>query len=101
MPSTAAQPIVRLMERCDAVIVGGGPIGLASAWRAQQRGLRVVVLERDRVGSGAARAAAGLLTPVTESDFGEEQLLRLNLESLRLYPRFVEELQEASGIDVG
>ena len=35
------------MERYDAAIVGGGIIGLASAWRASQRGLRVCVLERD------------------------------------------------------
>ena len=28
----------------DVAVVGGGPIGLASAWRAAQRGLSVCVL---------------------------------------------------------
>ena len=44
--------IVRLVERYDAAIVGGGIIGLASAWRAQQRGLRVCVLERGAQAAG-------------------------------------------------
>jgi glycine oxidase len=88
------------VERYDVVFVGGGPIGLASAWRAAQRGLRVVVLERDRVGSGAASVAAGRLAPTTEADFGEEELLRLNLDSLRAYPSFVEELEAETGVEV-
>jgi glycine oxidase len=85
----------------DVVVVGGGPIGLACAWRAQQRGLRVLVLERDRVGSGAASVAAGRLAPTTEADFGEDALLRLNLDSLRAYPDFVAELEAGSGVEVG
>jgi glycine oxidase len=89
------------VERTDVVVVGGGPIGLASAWRAQQRGLSVVVLERDRVGSGAAGVAAGLLAPTTEADFGQEALLRLSLDSLRAYPSFVAELEAESGVEVG
>jgi fructose-1,6-bisphosphatase II len=44
MPAKGAEHV----ERYDVVVVGGGPIGLASAWRALQRGLDVVVLERDR-----------------------------------------------------
>lgn len=88
------------MEQYDVVVVGGGPIGLASAWRAAQRGLRVVVLERDRVGSGAASVAAGRLAPATEADFGEEELLRLNLDSLGVYAAFVEELEAVTGHDV-
>ena len=42
----------------DVVVVGGGVIGLACAWRAAQLGLDVVVLERDRPGAGASGVAA-------------------------------------------
>jgi glycine oxidase len=52
-------------------------------------------------GRGASWAAAGLLAPVTEAHFGEEELLKLNLRSAELYPSFVEALQEDGGIDPG
>ena len=76
------------MERYDAVIVGGGVMGLASAWRAQQRGLRVCVLERGEAGGGATRAAAGVLAPDPETP-GFTALARCSAE---LWPAFAEEL---------
>jgi glycine oxidase len=75
--------------------------GLASAWRAAQSGLRVVVLERDRPGCGASSVAAGMLAPVTETDFGEDELLRLNLESAAMWPAFAAELEQATGMPTG
>jgi glycine oxidase len=42
-----------------------------------------------------------MLAPVTETDFGEDELLRLNLESAALWPAFAAELEEASGMPVG
>jgi glycine oxidase len=84
----------------DAVVVGGGLIGLGVAWRAASRGLDVCVVDESG-GRGASWAAAGLLAPVTEAHFGEESLLALNLESARRYPSFVAELEEASGEDAG
>jgi glycine oxidase len=63
MPFTAADPIVHTVERFDALVVGGGIIGLAVAHRAQQRGLHVCVLERGYVGRGATHVAAGVLSP--------------------------------------
>ena len=50
----------------DVAVAGGGAIGLAVAWRAARRGLRVVVLERDELGAGTSSVAAGMLAPVTE-----------------------------------
>ena len=59
----------------DLAVVGGGIVGLACAWYAARRGMSVVLLERDRLGAGATQVAAGMLAPVTEADFGEDELL--------------------------
>ncbi|MGW7352825.1 glycine oxidase ThiO [Streptomyces sp. NPDC054784] len=84
----------------DVLVLGGGLIGLVTAWRAAQRGLRTEVVD-PAPGGGAARVAAGMLAAVTELHHGEEALLRLNLRSAARYPAFVEELAEAGGRDVG
>ncbi|HZV25720.1 MAG TPA: glycine oxidase ThiO [Acidothermaceae bacterium] len=84
----------------DVVIVGGGVIGLAIAWRAALRGLTVTVLD-PAPGMGASHHGAGMLAPVTEVHYGEEDLLRLNLAAALRYPSFVEELEESSGTAVG
>jgi glycine oxidase len=75
--------------------------GLATAWRAAQRGLSVAVVERRRPGAGASSVAAGMLAPVTEADFGEAELLRLNLESAEMWPGFAAELEERTGMPTG
>jgi len=95
MPAEA----IGLTERrdFDAVFVGGGAIGLSCAWRAAQRGARVAVLDRAQPPAGATRVAAGMLAPVGELAFGEPKLLEMTLASAQLYPRFVAELEAASG----
>jgi len=85
----------------DVVIVGGGVIGLACAWRLAQRGADVVVVERGEPGIGATRVAAGMLAPVGELTFGEPELLELTLAAARLYPEFVAELEAATGASTG
>jgi glycine oxidase len=85
----------------DAVVVGGGAIGLSCAWRAAQRGARVVVLDRARPPAGATRVAAGMLAPIGELSFGEPELLQMTLAAAELYPEFVAELEEATGIGTG
>ena len=83
----------------DAIVVGAGVIGLAVGWRAAQRGLSVVVVDGEHPARGATHAAAGMLAPVTEAAFGEEQLLALNLESARAYPGFVAELESEAQME--
>jgi glycine oxidase len=83
----------------DVAVVGGGAIGLACAWRAAGRGLRTVVLDAGE--PGAWRVAAGMLAPVTESQFGEDALLELNLRGARDFEGFCAELADASGADPG
>ena len=86
-------------ERLDAVIVGAGVIGLACAWRAAQSGLRVRVIERSEPGSGASGVAAGMLAPVGEATWGEEDLLDAALASHRMWAEFAAELADAGRAD--
>ncbi len=84
----------------DVLIIGGGVIGLAVAWRAAQRGLSVIVADPDP-GRGASYAAAGMLTPVAEAAYAERQLFELGRLSLRRYPDFAAELTELTGLPTG
>ncbi|MFE1290144.1 glycine oxidase ThiO [Streptomyces sp. NPDC058751] len=84
----------------DVLVVGGGIIGLVTAWRAAQRGFTTALVDPEP-GGGAAQVAAGMLAAVTELHFGEETLLGLNLASARRYPDFAAELTEATGQDLG
>jgi glycine oxidase len=85
------------------MVVGGGIIGLAVAWRAGQAGMDVTVLERDATGRATSHVAAGMLAPVAEAEFGEagRRVLELGLRSAEMWPRFAAELEQASGMDVG
>jgi glycine oxidase len=85
------------VERYDAAIVGGGIIGLACALRAQQRGLRVCVLERGEPGSGATHAAAGVLAPDPET----KAFTNLALRSWELWPSFAAELGDVGYTQCG
>jgi glycine oxidase len=82
------------------VVIGGGVIGLSVAWQAASSGLAVTLID-PRPGRGATWAAAGMLGPTGEADFGEEALTRLNVFAARRWPAFAESLEHASSRSVG
>jgi glycine oxidase ThiO len=82
----------------DAIIVGGGIIGLSLAISLRKQGLRVLIVERGEPGREASYAAAGML-----AGSGIEiapALKAMAEESARLYPEFVHELEDESGTKV-
>jgi glycine oxidase len=87
-------------ETADAVVVGGGVIGLAIARALALRGMkRVVLIERARVGSEASSAAAGMLAPQAEANRADA-FFDLACASRDLYPAFSAELLEETGTDI-
>ena len=55
-------------ETYDVVIVGAGIVGAACADRFAERGLRVAVVDRDVIGSGATAAGMGHIVVMDDSD---------------------------------
>ena len=84
----------------DAVVVGGGLIGTAIAWRLASAGLGVVQVRGERA-AAASRVAAGMLAPVTETTFTEQPLMALNRASRERYADFALAVEEASGAPAG
>lgn len=88
------------MTAPDVLFIGGGLIGLASAWRLAQAGAQVTVVDPEP-GRGASHVAAGMIAPVTEVVYGEEDRLAFNIAAARRWPSFAAELTEATGHDIG
>lgn len=82
------------------VVVGAGAIGLATAFRLAEAGAEVVLIDASGT-RGASWAAAGMLAPVSEASFGEEELTRLTLAAVPAFIDFATLLQGLTGRPVG
>ncbi|MBI3949488.1 MAG: glycine oxidase ThiO [Acidobacteria bacterium] len=86
----------------DVIIIGAGIIGCLIAHRLAKKGLRVTVVEKECPGEEASWAAAGMLAPQSEAAHGlGGRFSELCFASHRLYPDFIAELEEETGIKIG
>src|SRR5215510_10172482 len=83
----------------DVIVVGGGVIGLSIARELAPR-KSVLLLDRGPTGSGTSRAAAGMLSPLSEAN-SDGPFFQLCTRSFSLYEKFVRGLVEETGIDCG
>jgi glycine oxidase len=83
----------------DTIVIGGGVIGCAIAWRLARAGVRVLVLERAIPGAEASSAAAGILAAQEESH-GPGPMAELFLASRARFPTVAAELREETGLDI-
>ena len=82
-------------------VVGGGVIGLASAWELSRNGHDVTLVAPAPGRDGASWVAAGMLAPVTEAQFGESALTALLVEGAGRWPAFAAALHDATGHAIG
>ncbi|MGA2711688.1 MAG: FAD-dependent oxidoreductase [Bryobacteraceae bacterium] len=81
------------------IIAGAGIIGLSCGWRLAQQGRRVTIFDSRETAGEASWAGAGMLAPGGEVEEASP-LARMSLRSLTLYPGFVAELSDISGIAI-
>jgi glycine oxidase len=84
------------MKTWDAIIIGGGIIGLSLAIALRKRGATVLIVERGEPGREASYAAAGML--VSCGSETPPELRTLAESSAAMYPEFVFEIEDASGL---
>ena len=78
----------QLPSRASVVVVGGGVIGLSTAYHLARAGVTdVVLLERDRLGAGSTCKAAGGV----RAQFSDPVNIELGLRSLAAFERFAQD----------
>ncbi|SDR28643.1 FAD-dependent oxidoreductase [Pseudovibrio sp. Tun.PSC04-5.I4] len=87
------------MTAYDIVVVGGGIFGLSVAKAAHDLGLKVALLEKNTIASGASAGLVGALMPHVPSQWNEKK--QFQLEALIELSVIVNALEEATGLSVG
>ena len=90
----------RMAAQRDVLIIGGGAIGLTTAYFLARDGVRVAVADKGEFGRESSWAGAGIIYPAN-LETATTPLNRLLGLSTSLYPTLSRELAEVSGIDNG
>jgi glycine oxidase len=89
-----------MTEQADVLILGGGVIGLTTAWFLAEAGARVTLVEPHEFGRQASWAGAGIIPPA-HPEPAPTPLEQLRARSAVLYPQLSRQLREQTGIDNG
>lgn len=84
------------MQSSPLIIIGGGVIGLATAYELAKRDKQVLILEKGECGGQATGAAAGMLAPYSEIGEDPDDFFTMCHKSLQMYPAWQEELKSIS-----
>jgi glycine oxidase len=89
-----------MANSADVVILGGGIIGLSSAYYLAREGVRVLLLDKGDLGQEASWAGAGIIPP-GEPSHARTPLEQLRAQSSAAFPMLAADLKELTGIDNG
>ncbi|MCE8043492.1 glycine oxidase ThiO [Halomonas daqingensis] len=82
----------------DVLIIGGGVIGMMTAWQLAEAGCSVTLVERRRCGEEASWAGGGIVSPLYPWRYSEP-VSSLSRYAEHEYPQLAARLFEETGID--
>lgn len=80
----SVRPRAPLPAKADVVVVGGGVIGVSTAFHLAEAGADVVLVEREELGSGSSSKAAGGI----RAQFSDELNIAISSRSMAAYEDF-------------
>ena len=86
------------MRNYDAIVIGAGIVGLSLAIELNKHGLKVLVVDKGEPGREASWAAGGMLCEFPAETL--PALQELASAGAAMYPEFVHELQDESGLKI-
>ncbi len=90
---------VTLPDSADVVVIGAGVVGCSVAYYLAREGVKVALLEREAIGSGASAHATGSLS-LLGAEFSPGASFEMARASYAEFPELVPELESATGMDL-
>ena len=90
-----------MAQHPDVLILGGGVIGLTTAYFLNRAGVSVEVVDKGDLGQESSWAGAGILEPAPSPERVRTPFAQLATHSARLFPNLSEDLRGSSGVDNG
>ena len=86
-------------ETADVIVIGAGVVGCSVAYCLAREDVKVALLEREAIGSGASAHATGSLS-LLGAEFSPGASFELARASYAEFPQIVAELEAATGMDL-
>ena len=87
------------MPEPDVAIVGGGIVGLWTAYYAAQSGAKINLIDRNKLGSGASNGLLGALMPHQPINWNDKK--QFQLDGLTTLPEEIAKLEKLTDITTG
>jgi glycine oxidase len=88
-------------EHPDVLILGGGIIGLTTAYYLSRAGATVALADKGEFGQESSWAGAGIIAPAPSLAQATHPFDQLAAHSAKLHPQLAEQLRETTGVDNG